>query len=132
MWLAVDVESAPAVGDDAGVRGVYVFVFVDEMGAEDGGEEFGGCDRVLLCEDEDGVLDRVGCDDDAVVCFGVSGSVRFSIWIRTEECTISRFLPLRVRKPSFQRQSARRSPRRDALCRLGHCPCRSGPLRRLA
>jgi hypothetical protein len=45
------------VGDDVGVRGVDVLVFLDEVGAQDGAEELGGSDRVLLGEDVDCVLD---------------------------------------------------------------------------
>jgi hypothetical protein len=60
------------VGDDVSVCGVDVLVFLDEVGAQDGAEELGGSDRVLLGEDVDGVLDRVGSDNDAVVGLGVA------------------------------------------------------------
>lgn len=57
VGLAVNVHARPAVGDDVGVRGVDVLVFLDEVGAQDGAEELGGSDRVLLGEDVDCVLD---------------------------------------------------------------------------
>lgn len=74
VWvrLAVDVQTGPAVGDDVNVRNVDVVVFLDEVGAEDGTEELRGSYWVLLCENVDGVFDRIGGDDDAVVSLCVA------------------------------------------------------------
>jgi hypothetical protein len=72
VWLAVDAHACPAVGDHLDVRGADVGVGLDEVGAEDGGEEFGGCDGVFFGFDIDGVLHRVGGYYGAVVCFRVS------------------------------------------------------------
>lgn len=69
--LAADGHARPAVGDDLDVGGVDVAVRVDEVGAEDGGEELWGVDGVQLGGDEDCVLDGVGGDDDAVVALCV-------------------------------------------------------------
>ena len=60
------------MGDDVSVRSVDVFVFLDEVGAQNGAEELWGSDRVLLGEDVDGVLDRVSSDNDAVVGLSVA------------------------------------------------------------
>lgn len=75
VWLAVDVHALPAVGDDVDVCGVDVVVLLDEMCAEDGAEQFGGCDGVLAGCDVDGVLDRVGCDDHAVIGLSVAAEM---------------------------------------------------------
>lgn len=71
MGFSADLHARPAVRDDLYVCGVDVAVGVDEVGAEDGGEELRGVDGVLLGGDEDGVLDGVGGDDDAVVALCV-------------------------------------------------------------
>ena len=73
VWLAVDGQASPAVGDDVDVGGVDVVVFGDEVVPEDGAEEFGGSDGVLLGGDVNGVFDGVGCDDNAVIGRGVAG-----------------------------------------------------------
>lgn len=65
--LAIDGHAGPAVLDDFDVRGVDVGVGLEEVGAEDGGEELRGVDGVLLRLDVGGVFDGVGGDDDAVV-----------------------------------------------------------------
>lgn len=72
VGLAVNVHARPAVGDDVSVRGVDVLVFLDEVGSQDGAEELWGSDGVQLGQDVDGVLDRVGSDNDAVVGLGVA------------------------------------------------------------
>lgn len=72
VWLSVDGHACPAVGDDLDVGGGDVRVLLDEVGAEDGGEEFGGCDGVFFGFDVDGVFHGVGGYDDAIVGFGVS------------------------------------------------------------
>jgi hypothetical protein len=55
--LAVKLEAGPTVSDDVGVRNVDVRVLVNEVGADDGAEQLGRNDGVLLGEDEDGVFD---------------------------------------------------------------------------
>ena len=60
--------------DDLDIRSYDVRVGFDEVCSEDGGEELGGGDWVLLCFDVDGVLHGVGGYDDAVVRFGVSAT----------------------------------------------------------
>lgn len=72
--LAVEVHAGPAVGDDLGLRGVNVVVAGDEVGAQDGAEQLGRSDWVLLGEDVDGLLDGVGRDNHAVVGLGVAVS----------------------------------------------------------
>lgn len=72
VGLAVNVHARPAVGDDVGVRGMDVLVFLDEVGAQDGAEELGGSDGVLLGEDVDGILNRVGSNNYAIVGLGVA------------------------------------------------------------
>lgn len=72
VGLAVDLHAHPAVGDDVDVGGVDVGVLLDEVCAEDGAEQLGGSDGLLLGGDVDGVLDGVGGDDDAVVGLGVA------------------------------------------------------------
>ena len=49
-----------------------VLVGLDEMGAQDGREELGRVDGVLLGHYVGRILHRVCCDHDAVVGFGVS------------------------------------------------------------
>lgn len=71
MRLAPDLHARPAVRDDLYVGGVDVAVRLNEVGAEDGGEELRRVDGVLLGGDEDCVLDGVGGDDDAVVALCV-------------------------------------------------------------
>jgi hypothetical protein len=45
------------VSDDIDMSNVDVFVFLNEMSAEDGSENLRRCDRMLLGGDIDGVLD---------------------------------------------------------------------------
>lgn len=70
--LAVDGHTGPAVGDDVDMGGVDVVVLGDEVASKNGAEELGGSDGILLGGDVDGVLDGVGCDNDAVVGLGVA------------------------------------------------------------
>lgn len=72
MGLAVDNEARPLVLRDVDVAGVDVRVGLDEVVADDGGEELRGLDGVLFGQDVAGLLLGVGCDDDGVVGFGVS------------------------------------------------------------
>lgn len=72
MRLAVDGHARPAVGDDADVRDGDVGVAGEEVLAEDGAKELWRIDGVLLGGDVDGVLDRVGRNDAAVVGLGVA------------------------------------------------------------
>lgn len=60
--------------------GVDVRVLLDEVGTEDGSEEFRGVNGELFCEDEDCVFHGVGGDDDAVVCFCVAGREILLVW----------------------------------------------------
>lgn len=71
VGLAIDVEARPAVGGDLDIGHVDVAVLFNEMASQDGGEELRGGDGILLGEDECGVFDGVGGDDDAVVGLGV-------------------------------------------------------------
>lgn len=70
--LALDVEARPAVLGYLDVRGVDVRVRGDEVVSDGCGELLGRADGVLLCEDVDGLLLRVGGYDDGVVGFGVA------------------------------------------------------------
>lgn len=72
VGLAVDVHASPTVGDNLDLRTMDVAVAIDEVVANDCAEQLRGSHRVLLGEDVDGVLDRVGCDDNAVVGLGVA------------------------------------------------------------
>ena len=67
VWLAINGDSGPSVLDDLDVGGVDVLVSLDKMCAEDRGEQFWWVDRVLLCLDVDGVLHRIGRNNDAVI-----------------------------------------------------------------
>jgi hypothetical protein len=60
------------VHDHLDVRGRDVRVRVQEVLPQVAGVELGRVDGVLLGFDVDCVFDRVGCYNDAVVCFGVS------------------------------------------------------------
>lgn len=71
MRLALNLHAHPAVRDDFDIDGVDVAVFLNEVGAEDGGKQLRRVDGVLLGGDEDCVLDGVGGDDDAVVALCV-------------------------------------------------------------
>jgi hypothetical protein len=72
VGLAVDSQARPLVLRDVDVAGVDVRVLGDEVVADDGGEELGGLDGVLLGEDVARLLLGVGGDDDGVIRFGVS------------------------------------------------------------
>lgn len=76
VWVrfAVDGHAGPTVLDDGDVGGVDVFVGFDEVCTQDGGEEFRGVDGILFGHDVGSILHGVGCDNDAVVCFGISES----------------------------------------------------------
>lgn len=78
MRLAVDDHASPAVADNLDVGGVDVLVASDKVGAQDRGEQFGRSHRILFGDDEGSVLDGVGCDNDAVVGFGVAVFVSIS------------------------------------------------------
>lgn len=73
MGLAVDLHADPARRHDAHVGDVDVAVLLDKVRADGGGEELRRGDGVLLGEDEDCVLHRVGGDDDRVVAARVRG-----------------------------------------------------------
>lgn len=73
VWLAINGDSGPSVLDDLDVGGVDVLVSLDKMCAEDRGEQFWWVDRVLLCLDVDGVLHRIGRNNDAVIGSRVRG-----------------------------------------------------------
>ena len=72
MRLATYGQSSPSVGDNLDPGGMYVLVFLDEMGSNDCSEKLGRGDRMLLGHDVDGVLHGVCRHDNAVVCFCVS------------------------------------------------------------
>lgn len=71
MRLPPNLHARPAVCDDLDIGGVDVAVFLNEVGAEDGGEQLRWVDGVLLGGNEDCVLDGVGGDNDAVVALCV-------------------------------------------------------------
>ena len=70
--LPVDGHASPAMYDDLDMGGVDVFVCGDEVGGDDGSEEFGWSDGMLLRHDINGVFHGVSCDDDTVIGLGVS------------------------------------------------------------
>ena len=72
VGLAVNIHARPAVSDNLDMRRVNVVVASNEVVANDRPEQLGGSHWVLLGEDVDGVLDGVGCDNDAVVGLGVA------------------------------------------------------------
>lgn len=108
MWvrLAVKGHSGPAMCNDLDVRSMNVGIALNEVGSEDGAEEFRGVHRVELCLDYsrkisqliqrwdigimrrtvDGVLDGVSRNDNAVVGLGVRG-----LDITLEECADGHF-----------------------------------------
>lgn len=73
VWVrfSLDLHARPAVRDDLDIGDVDVAVFLNKVGAEDGGEQLRWIDGVLLGGDKDCVLDGVGGDDDAVVALCV-------------------------------------------------------------
>lgn len=74
MWvgLALNSHSCPSVGDDFDVSNMDVLVGLDEVGSQDGSEQLGRSDWVLLRNNVGGILHGVCCDDGAVVCIGVA------------------------------------------------------------
>jgi hypothetical protein len=76
--LAVNGHAHPAVRHNLDMGDVDVAVRLDEVRAEDRGEELRRCDGVLLGGDVDGVFDGIRGDDDAVVGLGV-GSVDLTL-----------------------------------------------------
>lgn len=70
--LAINVHAHPAVGNNVNVGGVDVAVLLDEVVSEDGAEQLGGSNGLLLGGDVDSVLDGVGGHNDAVVGLGVA------------------------------------------------------------
>lgn len=72
----------------------------DEVGAQDRAEELGGSHRVLFSEDEGGVFDGVGCDDDAVVGLGVAVFVSLWVFVLRDEAVRVRFFNLAVNQTS--------------------------------
>ena len=72
MRLAVDFHALPAVGHDVNVRRMDVAILLDEVCAQNGTEQLWRSDGVLLGCDVNGVLDRVCCDDNAVIGLGVA------------------------------------------------------------
>lgn len=60
------------MGGDSGVGDVDVWVGLDEVGSQDGGEELRGRDGMLFGEDVDGVFDGVCGDNHAVVGFCIA------------------------------------------------------------
>ena len=73
VWLSINGHARPPVLDDLDVCGVDVRVGLDEVGSDNGCEELGRCDRVLLGEDVAGLLLGVGGYDNGVVCRGIAG-----------------------------------------------------------
>ena len=73
VWLSINGHARPPVLDDLDVCGVDVRVGLDEVGSDNGCEELGRCDRVLLGEDVAGLLLGVGGYDYGVVCRGIAG-----------------------------------------------------------
>jgi hypothetical protein len=73
VWLSINGHACPPVLDDLDVCGVDVRVGLDEVSSDNGCEELGGCDRVLLGEDVASLLLGVGGYDDRIVCRGIAG-----------------------------------------------------------
>jgi len=73
VWLSINGHARPPVLDDLDVCGVNVRIGLDEVGSDNGCEELGRCDRVLLGEYVAGLLLGVGGHDDGVVCRGIGG-----------------------------------------------------------
>ena len=61
------------MGDDLDVCSRYMFICLYEMVGHNGGKKLRRGDGMLLRHEIDGVLDGVGCDDSAVISFGVTG-----------------------------------------------------------
>ena len=73
MWFPVDFHPRPSVLNDVDVRDVDVLVLLHEVVGEDGAEELGRIDRVLLGHNVGCLFHAVGSHDDAVVGLGVGG-----------------------------------------------------------
>jgi hypothetical protein len=73
MRLAINLKTRPANSLDANVGNMNVLVLLNEMAAEDGSIQLRRVDGVLLGGNIDGVLDRVGGNDNTVIGLGVGG-----------------------------------------------------------
>ena len=71
--LAINLKTRPANSLDTDVGNVNVLVLLNEVAAEDRGVQLRGVDGVLLGGNVDGVLDRVGGNDNTVIGLGVGG-----------------------------------------------------------
>lgn len=134
MWLAVDDHPCPSVDDDLDVSSVDVFVCFNKVRAEDGGEEFGGSDGILLGHDVGGILHGVCGDHNTIVCFGVSVNKTSSVigpmvHVKDPELTRFRSHPPTRRRPSSQERYAFWWPHLSPPCTHGYCPFRSERLR---
>ena len=76
VWvrLAIDDQAGPTVHLDVDMGHREVSVLVQEVLAELGGKEFRRVDRELLSLDVNGVLDRIGSNDDRVVGLSVTAA----------------------------------------------------------
>ena len=69
--LAINLKTRPANSLDTDVGNVNVLVLLNEVAAEDRGVQLRRVDGVLLGGNVDGVLDRVGGNDNTVIGLGV-------------------------------------------------------------
>jgi hypothetical protein len=72
MWFAIDGQPGPPVNGNIHVGGVDVSVLLNEVGADNGSENFWCKNWVLLGEDKNGVLYRVCGDNVTVIGFGIA------------------------------------------------------------
>ena len=84
------------MSNDRDVSCVDVLVFLDEMGAQDRGEELGRCYGVLFGHDVGSVLHGICCNNRAVVGLCISATHEISIghWIAEESDLRGLYLPL--------------------------------------
>jgi hypothetical protein len=69
--------------DNVNVRAVNVSILGDEVVASNGSKDLGRADGVLLGEDVESVLNRVGGDDDAVISFGIAARLKMKLVSKT-------------------------------------------------
>jgi hypothetical protein len=60
------------VNNNVNVGGMYVFVLLDEMGSDNGSENFWLADCMLLGKDENGIFNRVCGNNGSIICFCIA------------------------------------------------------------
>jgi hypothetical protein len=72
VWLAIDVDAGPSVLDDLDVGGMDMWVCRNEVVTDNGSELLRRINWMLLGKNIGGLLLGVGCNDNRVICLGVT------------------------------------------------------------